>query len=299
MYGISSPDTAIPSASLIEMLDQWELRMIMEFLSPFDTLILHSSSALAEDINTVPRWKALCPDSMLMHAAKNGNRELCILAKTWIDANNITINFERMLSKATACTDPSRARDICCLAKEWIDTTGGRMDFNCMLRSAAKHGNRELCILAKTWLNDTGVEIDFSEMLSVVATCPDIAKIRDVCDLAEEWLGDRISFNSLLWSAAEEGRRDVCILAHELVIATRTEEFAYNEMLQSAARGGHRDICELAREWARPGENDIPLNFDSMYEVAACYYNLDICTLAVEWGAKPRERFIVAAGGEF
>ena len=302
------------ATSLIDMLDQWEVKMIAEFLSPFNALLLRASCIKGATSNIVigavpmsddeygdrdPEWLLRCAaegghrelcilarewgaidfDSMLNYSARGGHRNICVLAREW----EVT-DFNRMLGSAAGCADPVRARDLCILARKWLDAEDIMPDFSCMLHNAAVEGNRDLCELAYKWAREWWLKLspairasaspmDFNDMLSCAAECADPVRGRDLCILAREWLDtEHISPN-------------------------------FNDMINHAARGGQRDLCILAREWWREamskttGAKPPPMNFDIMLSYAAKRGDRELCILAREWGATNFKWMFSSAAG--
>ena len=155
--------------SFIDSLDQWEVRMIMEFLSLYDTLLMRASCSHVRDCaasislgngtknKRTPGW-------LLIKSAGRKHRELCELAREWG-----ATRFNEMLYSAAK----GGHRDLCILAREW-----GATGFYFMLECAARCGHRDICKLAREW----GAP-NFDDMLE----CAVRYGHRDIYKLAREW----------------------------------------------------------------------------------------------------------------
>ena len=222
------------------------------------------------DLRTIARvWKQKDIDfnNMLIIAARNGHRDLCILAREWHMGSKPDIPL-RIFPMFIAAAE-SGHNDICTLAREW-------------------HAQYE---------PDTSV--DMSEVINDAA---DRGRV-DICKLLLEWkssglcLKHGLDFNLMLFLAARRGHRDFCIFVKEWVDADNARHKAqcardypeadyeplfldFNRMLCEAAVG-YVDVCILAKKWL--DEAHIDVDFEHMiYRAKQCQCQ-DICNLARSW----------------
>ena len=193
----SSSNIATLGTSLIEMLDQWEVQMIVEFLSSFNVLLLRTSCAVSTtDIPiAVPAGNKHDPYWMICEAAKNGHRDLCILAREWISGASGTQKHPEVLCAPANAEFAGECyafpgHKVPSPARMWFDAEGTRcvFDFNTMLWNAAHYGHRDICILAREWARETPplIPLDINRMLSGAAGGADGARARDLCILARK-----------------------------------------------------------------------------------------------------------------
>ena len=268
--------------------------MIAEFTSSFGILLLRATRVpgVIDFISPVKKKKH-SPDWMLGKGTKNSHRELCELAREWG-----ATQFDDMLRDAARGADPIRARELCILAREYLDAEGIKANLDQMSYESARKGNRDVCILARDWARERNdaeyVSSVTNSMLCGAAYGTDPVRARDLCILAKEWLdaGDVNSgtdYNRMLCNAAWSGHRDLCILAREWIDAARGTSGApdFNTMLQSATYSADsvccRDICILAKEWADAEGTGDALDFDGMFYKVASHGHYDLCILAREW----------------
>ena len=191
LRGSSLSGVAIHDASLIEMLDQWEVKMIAEFLSASNTSLLRATCAFGASNIVIPMgikmhgtWR------VLLKATKKGHRDICILAHKWG-----ALDFDGMLRYAALYGH----RDLCILAREWIDNSfanwklgkGGHyvnVNHEGMVINAACGGHRDICELARKWNDEdhTALPINFDHMLRSATE----GNHQDICELAREWINE-------------------------------------------------------------------------------------------------------------
>ena len=281
--------------SLIEMLDQWEVKMIVEFLSLYNTLSMRATCSYVRDMTAdiivvLVKKQDRGIGWFLFRSAKKGHRDLCVLARRCFACDTgRTLDLDKILTYAAV----GGHRDICELVRGWAGRVEGTQSI-CGVCIAHAHAPvnaesekehiafPEHSTPPETCETPHSVQLDLDYMLGFAATCTDPIRARDICILAKEW--GATNFEWMLDSAARSGYRDLCILARKWLDDAGTKP-NFNRTLSCAARcTDHvraRDLCILAKEWLE-AEGTKP-DFNWMLCNAAEDGHREICELAREW----------------
>ena len=306
---------------MIESLDQYEVQMVTEFSHPLEALLLRASCSWAHEViaPTVPRDKSGL-NWLLVNSASRGHRDLCVLAKKWIEESNIEANLGDMIRYAAHCADKSCVMDMCLLAKEWIDeanaaTMSGYMEDPSMLCAnvAAMSGYIEdpsmLCaggtlslvndMLLGAISREDDCRDDLAENVTHAGRTASWSLSATLCVTAKKWIEDQhsvLDYAGMFIVAAQCAdpviARDRCMLVKKWLdesdanLAPVRYQTIINNMLLSAASNPNyataRDLCILAREWLEVYATGVP-DYSSTLRYAAQQGNRDLCILAKEW----------------
>ncbi|MCK9607812.1 MAG: hypothetical protein M0R33_15320 [Methylomonas sp.] len=239
-------------------LSEYDRRRIDNGYGDFDDMLFGAiRGGFAEFCILAREWGARDIKKMAMITAANGNIELFVLAKSWInEAGDFSPKYAKNGSILDELLSVAAKKDdneiICTLIKEWAQELGNRilpLNFNNMLC-----GNLKTCILARKWIRG---KVDYKLMFR---------ESKRLCRFARDWLiEDKIAyedciicFNSMLLSATYDGNKELVLLAREWGAND------FNGMLFNAVESERSDMHALAIEWS--GNNDLRESF-----VAACH----------------------------
>ena len=253
--------------NLLKTLDQWEVRFIADFMSPFSQKVLRTTCRYGRAVVIAPEKMKLL--IMTKFAAEYGDSDIFALAVKW----------------------GTRAHMDITKSKYFVgDNSSGYMS---ILEIAALNGHQDICIIAMEWFDareriareknaGKGAEyyggylshaeyIDalLNHALSAAARGTDSVRAHDICVLIMEWLCDENitpDLNQMLQAAAESGHCNLCFLARDWA-ADFSVPLNLSRLLSSATRSGSMEMCILATDWC--DEISIPVN----------KYDLDIAIL--------------------
>ena len=250
----------------MDSLDSYLIARIAFYLpSPLDAPLRAVSSRFRAILNPPVKRS---PHDLMVHGAKIGCRELCILAHTLsVDAGK-EINY--WVAQYAAALHNHRA--ICDLLCEWYEPRSSILD------GACKGGHRELCELTHNWMRANHWDIEYDRLLDEAAC----GGHRAICDLIIAWviaIGDVPSYTYLLGGAAEGGHRGLCEYARSKGVFSRAH--TYDWMFYRAIHGNQLAICELVHSWVLT--DGAALDYSEHFETAAETENREICELMHSW----------------